>query len=371
MHTIYYFNPENDLALANGGPNYTAPPRAALLRHNLRLLPAWLARPGDRVLCHDTADRDWLEAQGLGVDIITPQELHTVTDARVVPWGWSRATRCTLQRLGVAEGLLPSPDRIEAVHRLSHRRTTIAIHEHMRQQTGIDYCPTPVELTALEQVKRWAGEHPGCYLKLPWSGSGQGVYRVLDMEDEHLWQWCGGGLRRQGSLLCEQALDKVQDFATEWLCRDGRVELVGYSVFQSDFHHQYAGGIVDSRQALHDRIASLYPALDDAVTALQEVITTLLAPDYDGHLGVDMLLYRRDDGTIGLDPCVEVNLRCTMGLVCSVLGERHDLRGTFHITDSPHPPGKARTPPVSDRRTEEQKLAGTKAPHHFTAVIKG
>lgn len=370
MVSIYYFNPENDLALANGGPNYTAPPRAALLRHDLRLLPAWLARPGDRVLCHDTADRDWLEAQGLGVDIITPQELHSVTDARVVPWGWSRATRCTLQRLDVAEGLLPSPDRIEAVHRLSHRRTTIAIHEHMRQLTGIDYCPTPVELTALEQVKHWAGEHPGCYLKLPWSGSGQGVYRVLSMDDKHLWQWCGGGLRRQGSLLCEHALDKVQDFATEWLCHEGTVELLGYSVFKSDFHHQYAGGIVDSCQALHDRIAGLYPALDDAVAALQEIITEMIAHDYNGHLGVDMLLYRREDGSIGMDPCVEVNLRCTMGLVCSVLGERHGFRGTFHITDSPHPTGKPLTPSDSDRRTKEQKLARTKALYHFTAVIK-
>lgn len=370
MVSIYYFNPENDLALANGGPNYTAPPRAAQLRHDLQLLPAWLAQPGDCVLCHDTADRDWLLAQGLGVDIITPQELPEVTAAQLVPWGWSRATRRTLQRLGVPEQLLPSPERIEAVHRLSHRRTTIAIHEHMRKLTGITYCPIPVEFFKLEQVKHWASEHPGCYLKLPWSGSGQGVYRVLSMDDKHLWQWCGGGLRRQGSLLCEQALDKMQDFATEWLCRDGRVELVGYSIFESDFHHQYAGGIVDSCQALHDRIAGLYPALDDAVAALQEIITEMIAHDYNGHLGVDMLLYRREDGSIGMDPCVEVNLRCTMGLVCSVLGERHGFRGTFHITDSPHPTGKPLTPSDSDRRTKEQKLARTKALYHFTAVIK-
>ena len=127
---------------------------------------------------------------------------------------------------------------------------------------------------------------------------------------------------------------------------------MGYSVFESDFHHQYAGGIVDTRQALHDRIAALYPALDDAVTALQQVITALIAPEYDGHLGVDMMLYRRADGTIGLDPCVEVNLRCTMGLVCSVLGERQGRRGTFHITDTPQPTGEPLTPPA-----------------HFTAVV--
>lgn len=362
MVSIYYFNPENDLALANGGLNYTAPPRAAQLRHDLRLLPAWLAQPGDRVLCFDQCtmhneqcsmtspdackkDREWLLAQELGVDIITPSELPSLTEARLVPWGWSRATRRTLQRWGVPERLLPSAERIEAVHRLSHRRTTITIHEQLKRLTGTDYCPTPVELTTLEQVSQWAADHPGCYLKLPWSGSGQGVYRVLSMDDEHLWQWCRGGLRRQGSLLCEQALDKVLDFATEWLCCDGMAQLVGYSVFESDFHHQYQCGLVDSSQALHDRIAAQYAPIDDAVTALQEVITTLLAPHYDGYLGVDMLLYRRDDGTTGLDPCVEVNLRCTMGLVCSVLGERHGMRGAFSITDASCPDGRALTPP--------------------------
>lgn len=352
MRRIYYFNPENDLALANGGPNYTAPPRAAQLRHDLRLLPAWLARPGDLVLCHDAADRDWLQAQSLGVDIITPSELPGVHDAWLVPWGWSRATRHTLQRLGVSERLLPSHERIEAVQRLSHRRTTIALHERLRRLTGIDYCPTPVELTTLEQIKHWAGEHSGCYLKLPWSGSGQGVYRVLSMDDEHLWRWCEGGLRRQGSLLCEQALDKVQDFATEWLCHEGMIELLGYSVFESDFHHQYLYGVVDSRQVLHDLIAHQFSSLDSIVSALQTTLTELIAPEYDGHLGVDMMLFRREDSTIGLDPCVEINLRCTMGLICSALGELHGLRGTFHITDTPHPAGKALTPPS-----------------HFTAVL--
>lgn len=348
---IWYFNPENDLALANGGMNYTAPPRAALLRHDLRLLPAWLAQPGDCVLCQDGNDRQWLHDLGLGVDIITPDELPALSDAEVVPWGWSRATRRTLLRQGMPERLLPAPDRIEAVHRLAHRRTSIAIHHHL-QSAGIGHCPIPVELTTVDGVRHWASQHPGCYLKLPWSGSGQGIYRVLDMDDAHLWQWCRGGLRRQGSLLCEVGLDKLQDFATEWHCRDGAATLVGYSVFESDFHHQYAGGIVDTRQALHASIATQYPALDLAVEALHRAVEQLIAPAYDGYLGIDMMLYRQSNGSVGLNPCVEVNLRCTMGLVTSVLGQCHGLHGTFAIAQTPLPAGRLLTPPA-----------------HFTAVV--
>lgn len=337
MQTIYYFNPENDLALASGGTNYTAPPRAARLRHDLRLLPAWLAQPGDMVLCHDRDDQQWLQARGLGVDIITPSELTNITEARIMPWGWSRATRRVLQRLGVREHLLPKPERIEAVHRLSHRRTTIAMHHLVQQFTGISHCPTPVELRTIEEVKQWAGQHPGCYLKLPWSGSGQGVYRVLSMDDEHLWQWCRGGLRRQGSLLCEAPLNKVQDFATEWLCHDGQVEMVGYSVFESDFHHQYAGGMVESQAPLHRHLTKLYPDLDGIVNTVRDAIAQLIAPHYEGHLGVDMMVYSNSEGKMCVNPCVEVNLRFTMGLVCSVLGERHGLKGKFRITEKPNP----------------------------------
>ena len=46
MRSIFIFNPENDLALANGGPNYTAPPFAQQLRRDLQLLPAWYAPAG-------------------------------------------------------------------------------------------------------------------------------------------------------------------------------------------------------------------------------------------------------------------------------------------------------------------------------------
>lgn len=330
---IHYFNPENDLALANGSENYTAPPRAARLRHDLRLLPAWLAQAGDRVLCMDTADRAWLQAQGLEVDVITPADLPRLSEARFAPWGWSRATRRQLLRLGAPEHLLPDAERIDAVHRLSHRRTSIAIHRHLQQLTGHAFGPMPVELALLDDVKQWASQHIGGFIKLPWSGSGQGVYRVLSLDDQHLWQWCAGGLRRQGSLLCEVGLDKVQDFASEWQCTAGQARLVGYSVFDSDMHHQYAGGLVDSRQSLHGLLAGQCPTLDTALEALGQSLAAIVAPHYDGPVGVDMMLYRRPDGRVTLNACVEVNLRCTMGLVTSVLGERHGLRGTFRITD--------------------------------------
>ena len=57
-----------------------------------------------------------------------------------------------------------------------------------------------------------------------------------------------------------------------------------------------------------------------------------IAPHYDGYLGIDMMLYWDENGKIALNPCVEVNLRMTMGMVTAAMGSRHGLRGNFSIT---------------------------------------
>ena len=42
--TIYYFNPENDMALANFTPYYKAPAEIVRMANDLAALPAWLTR---------------------------------------------------------------------------------------------------------------------------------------------------------------------------------------------------------------------------------------------------------------------------------------------------------------------------------------
>ena len=47
---IYIFNPDADLALADGGENYIAPASARLMARDLALLPLWYAEAGSGVL---------------------------------------------------------------------------------------------------------------------------------------------------------------------------------------------------------------------------------------------------------------------------------------------------------------------------------
>ena len=328
---VYCFNPDNDLALANGGSHYTPTPMAAQLRRDLQLLPGWIAGSGDCVLCDSHEWQGWLTAAtGTAVNIITRRDLpHLCGDVTFMPWGWSPAMRWRLLRDGVNEALLPTEEQITTWRQLSHRRTTIALHQAISRHAGKQFCPAPVELSDINGILQFARMHPGCYAKEPWSGSGRGVYRAIRPDGQDFIQRCQGALNRQGSMLCEQSFERVMDFAVEIQCKQAKAQVIGYSIFESDFHLQYKRGIVDSMHNLRHTITSQYPDFHSVESALVKALDDIIAPYYQGYLGVDMLLFDCDDGSTGINPCVELNLRTTMGTVTAALSRTG--KGSFSI----------------------------------------
>ena len=147
MIDVYLFNPEHDLALAHGSHSYTAPPFARRFRHDMRLLPAWLASAGARVVVPDgsdvEADARWLAMMGLEVTPVEFGDIAQLGPCRIRPWGWDDALRYRLVQAGVEERWLPTFDEMEWVRRLSHRRVTIAILKML----GVDDAMLPVELS--------------------------------------------------------------------------------------------------------------------------------------------------------------------------------------------------------------------------------
>ena len=93
MARALLFNPENDLALAAGTPNYTPPIAARRLRQAGETLPLWYASGGDRVIAHGVNAR-WLETTttlfGLQADLYDHRSAAALTPS---PWGWSAAAR--------------------------------------------------------------------------------------------------------------------------------------------------------------------------------------------------------------------------------------------------------------------------------------
>ncbi len=158
--------------------------------------------------------------------------------------------------------------------------------------------------------------------------------------------------------MCEQALDKTRDFAMLFHAADGAVKWIGYSLF---FNHEgaaYSGNVIadddEIEQALVDSGADR-AHLHALSSALGRVLTAIIGDDYEGYLGVDMMVTR--SGMIA--PCVEVNLRMTMGVVAWLWGRRFLAPGSVaRYTVGPvgacNPVGNA---VVSDSRLVEGALS--------------
>lgn len=326
-YKTYIFNPDNDLALAFGGENYTAPPMASRLRYDLQMLPAWYCDSNTLILADAVENAEWLDSISrqlpINSNIVKSSQLPSL-DCEYVPWGWSFDMRKRLIDKGVECDQLPSKEYIDTLRRLSHRSISIKIHNDLREMLDHNFSSIPVELYDLESIKSFAKSHPCCYLKAPWSSSGKGVFRVLDLDAIDFQRWSSGVLSRQGSLMGEVSLDKVMDFAMEFYCEKGVTTFAGYSIFNNDNHCSFDSGLVMSTTMLHEKIISIYKDESTLMVvrgALENILTNLIAPHYTGYLGVDMLLYQ-EFGEIKLNPCVELNLRMTMGAVTSLLGNR-------------------------------------------------
>lgn len=324
MPRLHIFNPETDYALASGRPQYTPPKQVVQLRRALAALPALYADEGDAILMldGDIADTPYLRlARIRGVRVVRCDELKRMDAECIEPWGWNPPLAGMLKRLGVDQAMLPSAETLSRLRSLAHRRTTIPFHR-MMQSPG----PLPLEITTPEELRSYLGLHPDCYLKAPWSSSGRGVVHSLAMSADAVVRWGEGIIKRQGSVMAEENRGRLLDFASEWMLHEGKADYRGLSLFKANCFGRYEGNLSASEDYLLAEI-SRCREFDEAILESQRrALEALVAPDYRGPVGIDMLI--RADGSV--NPCVELNLRHTMGMVAQSLYRLTGRRRLFN-----------------------------------------
>lgn len=319
-NTLYIFNPENDMALADGKPNYTPPAQIQQMRRELWWLPQWWATEEDIVW--NGEDR-----------------LNLSDDTRILPWGWSPALCRQLRQAGVQESLLPSAEKLEHIRQLSHRQTAVTLLQELREQLPLDghfagesrLCHTMEEVedtvnSLSPDLISGGGKDICALLKSPWSSSGRGIRQVNSNSKTQTPKsssleankgWINRIIRTQGSIVVERFLHKVSDFALEfWLDGKGGVEFRGLSLFYTNERGAYLGNWVAPEGQKLAWLAQYIP-----LQYLQEIRRwweeRLSHFDYSGPVGIDMMLAQE-----GICPCIEVNWRMTMGLVSCMVAEQ-------------------------------------------------
>ncbi len=346
---LHLFNPEHDIALASGLENFTAPHAGRQLRHDLGWIAAlWANEEDDAVLVEDGegAQRTLNRLQGRLQTKSRAQLMTKVSGldiSSVDPWGWNAALRSQLVRMGVKESVLPSKEWIEQVRALSHRRTAAGVVCGMKESwndgstevrgyggTRIDLRGERIvgemqECRSEDEVKEWMGRWGKVVMKAPWSSSGRGIRFVESELSVSMQGWLRNTLSSQKSVMVEPMYNKVKDFAMEF-CADGKggIAYQGLSLFHTS-NGAYTGNLLATEEYKQQCLGQFVGT--DLLRETQKRICELLAPtigkNYAGPFGIDMMIVGRSDGEgYLLHPCVEINLRRTMGHVALDLTRR-------------------------------------------------
>ena len=315
------FNPEHDIVLAlDAGAGFTPPKAARRLRQDLSHLPSlWGASEEPSV------------------------------------WGWDAAVVAELLKRGVPRDRMPSDEQLREIRRLSNRSLAVEMLSRLRTLPGT--IGTSAVCHTRDEVEQFAREHGSTIIKAPWSSSGRGVKPFT----VHSAQFIDSTIAKQGSIIAEAECQRVMDFALEYEATpEGRVEYRGLSLFTT-VNGAYKGNLLLPEE---EKLAILAEHVDiELLRQVSLLIKQFLAPRlkgiYFGPLGVDMmvckplepastserlnsllracspehLLERKNQREARLEllnPCIEINLRRTMGHVALALTAQGN-RGTMSV----------------------------------------
>lgn len=347
---LYLFNPDSDLALANGDANYMAPASARQMATDLAFLPVWYADPGSAVLGASAYNlqflREMQERFQLSVEWMTEPEVANTAGLLPSPWGWNQAVRRRMLLLGVSGENLPSAAALELFRQLSHRGRAVELLP--RLQLNEYFCGESQLLTIPSDWQQYVEAHETCLLKAPLSGSGKGLNWCKGVFTSFISGWCSRVDALQGGVVAEPIYNKVEDFAMEFFSDGaGQVAFSGYSLFATAGSGAYEGNRLLADEEIERQLSQYVPsgALRELQLRLAGELFALLGASYAGYLGVDMMIchFPGEVPEYRIHPCVEINLRMNMGVVARLLYNRYVYAGACGIfrVDYTNTPGEA------------------------------
>lgn len=319
MKRALWFNPWNDIALAKNVDAFTPPPAAAALARAGQLLPLWVAREGDSVICDGVSDA-WLRGIKSRMDLPGEPWNHDARGVSPTPWGWSKAARRYFHINGFEDCVLPDNQELDFIRNISHRRTAAEVTKLIAARLDFKVWPAAKEVTSVSELATLLSE-ANSVVKAPWSSSGRGITFSTPETADKVVQRVAGTIKSQGSVMVECAADRAVDFAMLFTAGDDGCHYEGLSLFATGPGGEYRGNTVAPQIILEKRIVEAgisNEQLHSVRDSLAEILSQITKGLYRGPIGVDMLV----DCNGVLDPVVEINFRYTMGFVALAL-ERH------------------------------------------------
>ncbi|ASB47899.1 hypothetical protein CDL62_01400 [Alkalitalea saponilacus] len=321
------------MAVANSHASYTPPQRLKRFEEDLESIMLWLGRSDDVLLTRNGLSADfasWLSDFGFDLPkCVVADSLHeSIVLDELHPWGWSPAMHKYFSSKDLQTQKLWHANPMSQWHhgyrqmlsRLTGfkliRETAEILKNEAIPTISIPEIPLIVETPQqIDDIER-KGTLPRL-LKTPWSASGRGLFKIRDNNEQaNKNPWVLGKLKQQGFLLVEPFLNKLQDVSFHFWCDSEGIRFLGTTYFSTDSTGQFLGCFTHLPENINIPESLLKEGERQAEFVLLAALEKMkINTRYHGPLGVDGLFFLNTEGGIFLNPCIEVNLRYSMGLV--------------------------------------------------------
>ena len=334
MHPdVYIFNPTCDFAIANGSPNWHPNQLLRSMEEDLETLPVYLAEEGDIILLKEEPSSGFIERIDLiGIRnrrFLKMDDLKTWCSPlnSLQPWGWSPSMHKFFQPLKdhCSDRFKSLPvfnwqnEHKEICSRkfaagLLKNLTTDLPHEFL-----IDKSQLPEVCLNRHDIESCIGKWGKIMIKAPWSSSGRGLQTITKIPvHEAVWQRTLSFIGTQGFVMAEPLLEKRLDVAFEFIVKNGTPLFIGKSYFITDGKGQYQGNYLNGLPELTDpELTGFIEKYDELIISslLEQIGKSTIPEFYEGYLGIDALLFSDREKKLQINPCLEINLRYTMGIL--------------------------------------------------------
>lgn len=359
LSDLYLFNPSCDFAIANSSPFWQPNHLLRSMEKDLDTIPAFLARENDFVIVYELPPESYLQTIArLGIRnrrFITHNELKYKSEkfllpvGRLLPWGWSPAAHRLLQPVKIfCSGDFRqspvsewNPDHKE----MYSKKFASTLLEKIIKDNPNPYLLSETHLSVtcetISEIEKYLLNQDQIMIKAPWSSSGRGLQKITKKPvHTAVWQRIGGMIKDQGYVLAEPLVEKLVDLAFEFSIDKSAARFMGISYFSTDMKGQYNGNYLNGPPA------SITPEMTEFLSnhsdwlvkkLLEEIEKSILPNNYEGFLGIDGLIFKDHEQNLRINPCLEINLRFTMGILAMHLEKLIDpeKKGTFRLFFQP------------------------------------
>jgi len=323
---LFAFYHTCEMAVVIGHNSYQPPAHLKRFENELSALPLWLGDDIDFVLVESEIDRDFIDKlEDWGVKspqfISSNTEIDEAIELQPHPWGWSPLAHKKLLpffRGKVSHPMVPWHDfHKKLLSRFTGLELAATVCKLLGDDDHIFIPELPKVLTSAESIAAIEADMVSpILLKTPWSASGRGLFKIRSRQENAAQNnWVLGRLRLHGALLAEPFLDKLQDLSFHFWVEDD-IDFLGTTFFNTDKAGQFLGCYIEPPSVDFMDAKLMGHIVERAAQLLLHSLKQMRINErYRGPIGIDAMFFKTQSGLVKLHPCIEINLRYTMGLV--------------------------------------------------------